>query len=80
MPADLASLNLDVEDFVALAAMMLSVESYQASVREYRNSLTEGRIGDPTPVFPTEKFRCSAECSASGGDLSTAQRTGRSDS
>jgi hypothetical protein len=56
LPADLASLNLDVEDFVDLAATMLSVESYKASVREYRNSLTEGRIGDPTPVFPTENF------------------------
>lgn len=55
-PADLASLNLDVEDFVALAAIMLSVESYQDSVREYRKSLTEGGIGAPMPVFPTENF------------------------
>lgn len=55
-PADLASLNLDVEDFVHLAARMLSVENYKAAVREYRISLTEGSIGDPTPVYPTGSF------------------------
>ena len=56
LPAELAALGLDVEDYQWLAATTLSVENFKASVREFRLSYTEGKVGDPQPVFPTENF------------------------
>src|SRR5215203_182239 len=55
-PAELASVGLDIEDFQSLAATTLSVENFKASVREFRLSFSEGRVGDPQPVFPGESF------------------------
>lgn len=52
LPAELTSLDLDIEDFQALAAISLSVENFKSAVREYRISFSEGDIGDPSPVWP----------------------------
>src|SRR5215203_5559362 len=54
--AEMAALNLDVEDYAAVAQTTFALETYTASVRQYRLSLTEGAIGDPQPVFPSENF------------------------
>jgi hypothetical protein len=38
--------------FMAEAALI--IESYADAIRSYRRVITEGDIGDPTPVFPTD--------------------------
>ena len=40
----------DVMQFLANAATI--IENYMDAAREYRNTITEGDIGDPTPIFP----------------------------
>lgn len=52
LPAELTALGLDVEDFISLAAITLSVENFKSAVREYRLSFSEGDVGDPMPVWP----------------------------
>lgn len=52
LPAELASLELDIEDYQGLAAITLQVENFKSAVREFRISYSEGDIGDPMPVWP----------------------------
>jgi hypothetical protein len=54
--AELADLALDVEDFQSVAATTVSADSFRSSLREFRLSFSEGKVGDPTPVFPAENF------------------------
>lgn len=56
LPAELAALGLDIEDYQSLAATTVSVDAFKAAVREFRLSFSEGKVGDPTPVFPSESF------------------------
>jgi hypothetical protein len=56
LPAELASLGLDIEDFQHLAATTLAVDNFKSAVRAFRISFSEGAIGDPQPVFPPENF------------------------
>jgi hypothetical protein len=55
-PAELAALGLDIEDYQALGLMTAQTENYKASLRQYRLTFTEGKVGDPDPVFPFESF------------------------
>ena len=55
-PAEMTSLTQDNQDFQSIAATTLSVETFAAAVRQFRISVTEGNVGDPQPVFPSESF------------------------
>lgn len=49
-------MNNDNDDFQSIAATTVEVDAFKKAVIEYRISLTEGSIGDPQPIFPTEAF------------------------
>jgi hypothetical protein len=55
-PAEMAELEKDNEDLQSIAMTTVLAESFIASLREYRISVTEGRIGLPQPVFPPITF------------------------
>jgi hypothetical protein len=55
-PAEMAELEKDNEDLQSIAITTVLAESFIASLREYRISVTEGRIGLPQPVFPPITF------------------------
>ena len=49
---ELASIADDAENFSYLAMATVSLDAYSEAFRNYRNTMTEGDIGDPSPVFP----------------------------
>ena len=55
-PAEVTSLTQDNADFQSIAATTVALDTFAAAVREYRINLTEGKIGDPQPVFPAGSF------------------------
>lgn len=54
--AEVTALSQDNEDFQSIATTTVALDAFSKAVREFRISLTEGNIGDPPPVFPTEDF------------------------
>lgn len=54
--AEIDSVNKDAEDLESLAASIRSAEAFMSALREFRISLTEDRIGTPTPVPPNFSF------------------------
>ena len=50
--SDVTSVTEDNTMVQFLATSAVSLEAYKDAVRQFRITLTEGDIGDPTPVFP----------------------------
>lgn len=46
----------DNEDFQSIAATRLAAKNFDRAVADFLRDLTEGTVGSPTPVFPTENF------------------------
>jgi len=51
-PAELSSISDDNDDMQFLATSAVTLDAYVDAVRTHRRVITEGNIGDPTPVFP----------------------------
>lgn len=54
--AENTAVQQDNEDFQSIAATTVTADGFKKAVIEYRISLTEGNVGDPQPVFPSESF------------------------
>lgn len=52
--AELAAIDADAVMLTQLAANDIASRTYVDGVRAYRKIITEGDIGDPAPVFPTD--------------------------
>jgi hypothetical protein len=52
LPADVSSVQDDNTCFQDLAAGFVELEAFRDAVRQYRITVTEGAVGDPTPAFP----------------------------
>lgn len=51
-PAAVAAVNADNAIMQFLLEADLAVKAFEEAVTKYRKAITEGDIGDPTPVFP----------------------------
>lgn len=52
-PAAIAAVNADNAIMQFLLTADLAVKAFEEAVAKYRKAITEGDIGDPTPIFPT---------------------------
>ncbi|MBK7393979.1 MAG: hypothetical protein IPI64_11885 [Chloracidobacterium sp.] len=52
--AELAQITADNAMMQFMAAIDVEVNDYAASVRSFRKVMTEGDVGDPTPLFPAD--------------------------
>jgi hypothetical protein len=50
--AEIASVEDDNTAMQDMAAAMVALDAYVSAVRQYRITVTEGNVGDPTPAFP----------------------------
>jgi hypothetical protein len=50
--ADVTALTNDNEDFQFCAQATVEIEAYAKAFRQYRATVTKGRVGEPTPSFP----------------------------
>ena len=50
--ADAAAVTSDNDMIQFLASAAVTIDAYTQAVRQYRIAITEGNIGEPTPVFP----------------------------
>ena len=46
----------DNEDFQSIAATRLAAKNFDRAVADFLRDLTEGAVGSPSPVFPSEAF------------------------
>lgn len=50
------AVSKDDEDFQSIAATRLAANNFNSAVADFLRELTEGVIGSPQPVFPSESF------------------------
>lgn len=56
----------DNNDFQSIAATRLTAKNFDKAVADFLRDLTEGAVGSPQPVFPSESFAAPPEGVAAG--------------